>query len=46
MARQLTNPTRIQEDTGSTPGLAQWIKDPLWCRLQTRLGSRAAVAVA
>ena len=28
MAQRLTNPTRIHEDVGSTPGLAQWAKDP------------------
>ena len=27
MVQWLTNPTRIHEDTGSVPGLAQWLED-------------------
>ena len=27
MAQRLTNPTRIDEDVGLIPGLAQWVKD-------------------
>ena len=28
VAQGVKNPTSIHEDKGSTPGLAQWIKDP------------------
>ena len=28
LAQEVKNPTSIHEDVGSTPGLAQWDKDP------------------
>ena len=48
MAQWLTNPTRNHEVEGSIPALVQWVEDPaeLWCRSQTRLGCRVAVAMA
>ena len=29
VAQWVTNPNSIHEDTGSIPGLAQWLKDPV-----------------
>ena len=49
MAQWLTNPTRNHEVVGSVPALPQLrIRRcrELWCRSQTRLGSRIAVALA
>ena len=49
VAQWLTNPTGNHGVAGLIPGLAQWVGNPvlpeLWCRAQTRLGSRGAVAL-
>ena len=49
MAQQVTNPTNINQEVGSIPGLTQRVKDlalpELWCRSQTQTGSGVAVAV-
>ena len=46
VAQGLMNPTRVHEDSVSTPGLRNWCDRELWCRSQMRLGSHVAVTLA
>ena len=43
VAQCLTNPTRNHEVEGSTPGLAQWVKDPVLLWLWRRLAAAALI---
>ena len=40
MARQLTIPTSIHEDSDSVPGLAQWVQDPVLLCVSCDVGHR------
>ena len=50
MVQWLTNLTRNYKVAGLIPAFAQWVRiqccRELWCRSQTQLGSRVAVALA